>query len=232
MKTSKLRITIATAVAALSISAVAGPIAPSASAAAPKTVKAGSSGNVKLDDICGQMADLINNEITEGHNAESNGDYGSANAWWNQASDHIRRAQDAGCVMAIRVPKGGTRFTGTLAGVSAKSYTAAAKPSGSGGSTTTPSGGSTVALKKVSGTAGGKKGNLSQSQCDDIARWVNDALKNSTDAAAAGDPDLAAGWRQNANDLLATGRAGGCSFSAALLAGQAVSKGGTTLSRV
>jgi hypothetical protein len=228
MKTSKIRIAIATAIAAVSVSAVAGPIAPSAFAQAPKTVHAGSTGNAKLDDICGQMADLINDEITEGWNAESNGDYGSANAWWGQASDHIRRAQAAGCVMAIRVPKSPTRYTGAFAGVAAGSYTAIAKRSGTRGGTTRPSTTTTtVALKKVSGTAGGGKGNLSQSQCDDIARWVNDALKKSADAAAGGDADLAAGWRQNANDLLASGRRGGCSFTAALLANQARPTAGT-----
>jgi len=225
MKTSKLRIIIATAIAAISVSAAAGPVAQSASAAAPRTVKAGSSGNKQLDDICKQMADLINNEITEGDNAEANGDYGSANAWHNQASDHISRAQGAGCVMSMRASRGPIRFTGALAGVKAGSYTAARKSSGGSTSTPAPSG-SVVAAKNISGTAGGQKGDLSQSQCNDIARWVNDALKKSADAAAAGDPGLAAGWRQNANDLLATGRAGGCTFSAALRAGQVSPFGG------
>jgi hypothetical protein len=224
MKISKLRIIIATAVAAISVSAAVGPIAPSASAAAPKTVKAGSTGNKPLDDICGQMADLINSEITEGYNAEAGGDYGSANAWWSQASDHIARAQAAGCVMALRAPRP-VRYTGAFASVQAGSYTAR---STSGGSTRTPSGANgKVMLKKISGTAGGKKGNLSQSQCDDIARWVNDALKNSSDAAANGDSDLAAGWRQSANELLATGRAGGCGFSAALRAQPVQTSSGT-----
>jgi hypothetical protein len=230
MKTKKLRIIIATAVAAISVSAVAGPIAPNASAAAPKTVHAGSTGNKQLDDICRQMADLINTEITEGWNAETSGDFGSANAWWNQASDHIARAQAAGCVMAMRVPRP-TRFTGVFAGVQRGSYTPMARtaPGGTGSGTKSPSGGQVVMAKKISGTAGG--GKWSQSQCDDIARWVNDALKKSADAAANGDADLAAGWRQNANDLLAAGRAGGCSFTAALRAQQIQPVGGATASK-
>jgi flagellar hook-basal body complex protein FliE len=213
MNTSKIRIIIATAVAAVSVGAVMAPAG--ASAASPKTVKAGSTGNAKLDDICKQMADVINNEIAEGNNAEANGDYGSANAWYAQASDHTSRAQAAGCVMSIRAPRV-VRFTGALANVTGGSYTVPTR---------------TTYAKKISGTAGGGKGQLSQSQCDDIAGWVNDALKKSSDAAAAGDADLAAGWRQNANDLLATGRKGGCSFSAAIRIGNRITTSGT-LSKV
>lgn len=215
MKTTRLRIVIATAAAALTVTVASGQVAPTdAVAAPPKTVKAGSTGNKNLDDICKQMADLINDEITNGHDAEASGDYGAANAWFSQATDHISRAQGVGCVMSLKARPRGFRYLGAYAPASAKS-----KSTGGSGSSPTP-GGATVMLKKISGTAGTGKGKFSQSQCNDIASWVNDALKKSADAAAAGDPGLAAGWRQNANDLLAAGRAGGCTFSAALRAQQ------------
>lgn len=200
------RLALAALAAAVGISAAGGAIGvTAASAAAPRTVKAGATGSSKLDDICGQMAKLINEEITAGNNAEANGDFGGANAWWNQANDHIRRSQEAGCVMTIVAPK--HRFYGVFtSGTVSKDGTAKSRGSQS------------KQRKRVSGTATGSgAGYWTQSQCDDFARFINEALDKSDQAARDGDPDLAKGWRDHANELIRAGQAGGCSFSAAII---------------
>jgi hypothetical protein len=203
MKISKLRIAIATAAVAVSVSAVA----PSAFALTPKPVKVGSSGNAQLDDICRQMGDLINDEIAEGNNAESNHDYGSANAWWSQASEHISRAQSAGCVMSIKAPKG-NRYSGSFSAATAGQYTPKSRTDKSG------NGGTIRSAKRIVGSGGGGKGQFTTQSCGDLGNAVTSAVANSTQAAQNGDTGLAAGWRQHANDLLAAGRNGGCTFTA------------------
>jgi len=207
MKTTKIKIALATMTAAVAVTAFGGTIGPTgALAAAPKTVKAGSTGNAKLDDICKQMADLINDEIGQGNNEESNGNYGEANAWYDQARDHIARSQAAGCVMSIRVPPNIGHFHGQLTANVAELRLTASVPRGS-------------QRKKISGHATPGKGNFDQAGCDRYATDVNTALGKSDAAAQANDPGAAQGWREHANDLLAAGRKGGCTWTAAIRAG-------------
>jgi hypothetical protein len=209
MRSTKIRIGITALAATFAAVAVAGPVVVEDAKAAPRTVKVGSSGNAKLDNICKQMGDLINEEIANGNAQEANGNYGEAQAWHNLASEHTARAQKAGCVMSIKAPRRVLRVQSTLRVSKAA---------------------------KISATAGKGKGNWSQSQCDDFARWANDALKKSTQAAQEGDADLAKAWRDVANDTIATGRKGGCTFSAALMSRlnprhAQISVGGTTARR-
>ncbi len=219
--TTSIRIAIATIAAALTVTVATASVASNAAyAAAPKAVKVGSSGNAKLDDICRQMGDLINDEINEGTNEEANGNYGEANAWYNQASDHIARSQAAGCVMSIKVPPH-AGFHGTLS--------SGATVQGQATKATPPS----ARKKKISGTATTGKGNLSQQDCSRFADAVNDALSHADQALANNQPDAAAGWRQHANDLLAAGRRGGCMWSAIRAGLQAnVGAHATTLARL
>jgi hypothetical protein len=200
MRTTRIRIAIATMAAALTVTVA------TSYAAAPHAVHVGSSGNAKLDDICRQMGGLINDEINEGQRQEENGEYGEANAWYNQASDHIARAQAAGCVMSIRVPP---HVGGLSTGVAVQGQATRGTPAPTAG----------ARKKKITGTATKGKGNLSQQDCSSFASAVNDALDHADQALANGDPDLAAGWRQHANDLLAAGRGGGCLWAASIRAG-------------
>jgi hypothetical protein len=206
--TNTIRMTFIALVAALGFAVAAGSFVPAtADAAAPRQVKVGSSGNAKLDDICRQMGDLINSEIGAGWNEESMGHYGEARAWWNQADEHIKRAQELGCVMSIRHVMSPARYSSSYAGVATRD--AQGQRHGSGTS---------VRRKRISGTSSGKSGDLTQSQCDDYATWTNQALDKEKEAADSGHPDVARGWHQYANELLEAGRLGGCSFSAALMA--------------
>ncbi len=200
--------------AAVLLSLAGSPASPmsAASARQPTTVKVGSSGNRQLDDICRQMGDLINSEIAAGVNEEGAGNLGEAEAWYAQASDHIRRSQALGCVMGRRAPRPGT----TVAPARVNDRATASGSSGSGATGGTSSGGSTAtARKKISGRAGTGPKDLKQSSCDLIADFVNDALEKSDRAALEGDPGAAQGWRTVANDLLAAGREGGCGWTAA-----------------
>jgi hypothetical protein len=203
---TKIHLTLTALVAALGLALAAGSFVPApAHAAAPRQVKVGSSGNAQLDDICRQMGDLINDEIGQGWNEEAAGNFGEARAWWNQANDHIKRAQELGCVMSIRRMPSRAGYAGTLTSTTTRS--SGAQRGGDPAS---------VRRKRISGTSSGKAGELTQSQCDDYATWTNNALDKEKQAADAGHPDVAAGWHQYANELLEAGRLGGCSFSAAL----------------
>jgi hypothetical protein len=227
MHLTKLRTAAATFVVAVTFSTAAAVVTTDAQAAAPNPVKAGSSGNAKLDDVCRQMADLINDEINQG-NAEDS--VGPANAWYNQARDHIHRAQQAGCVISRVVPTRGVHFGATF---SAASFQIAAKGSATPATGNTTAGSSTVARKKISGRATGRgQGMFDQSTCDAVANNVNYALGKADEAALAGDAALAAAWREYANEALAAGSKAGCVWSAALRMVHAnVAPHGTTVAR-
>jgi hypothetical protein len=200
--------------------------APSSAAPRPLTVHAGPTGVHSLDNICGQMADLINAEIAAGVNDELNGNQGEANAWYSQAQDHIDRARAMGCNLAMRHISPGGRLALALEPVHRGVSSATSTPPsrrlthvsitkvgdlGIGRS----NGHLTSARKRIYGTyLGHGVSNMSQSSCDTMANYVNTALDNSEREAQAGHLDAAAGWRQAANDMLAAGREAGCSWYA------------------
>jgi hypothetical protein len=198
--------------------------APSSAARRPLNVHSGPTGVHSLDDICGQMADLINAEIAAGGADELNGNQGEANAWYAQAQDHIDRARALGCNFTMRRTSPGGRLALALEpvhrGVSSSTspnrrltHVPITKVSDLG--IGRGNGHLTSARKRIYGSyVGHGTGNLSQSSCDTIANYVNTALDNSDKEAQAGHYDAAAGWRQAANDALAAGREGGCSWYA------------------
>jgi hypothetical protein len=201
----KLKITIATLTGAFSVGIAATPVIVPDAQAAPRSVQAGSTGNLDRDDICRQMADLINQEIASGYDDELAGDFGGANAWFAQAEEHTRRAQAFGCAFS--------RMTRPAPARPAVVRDRAAAPSGATQPGAGPaSGTTTVARKKIHGRLTTGVHGLGETSCGTIAGFVNDALRKMDAAAQAGDADAAAGWRQHANSMLAAGRAAGCEF--------------------
>lgn len=60
-------------------------------------ITSGRTGNLSLDDLCRQAADLINNAIYERDMADLRGDHAGAQEWHDLAIDMTGRAKGWGC---------------------------------------------------------------------------------------------------------------------------------------